>query len=104
MYITALTGFVFFTNFHAQFSRFCELAPNNTSKLYSRVAMNPKPTPAAGIKDQAEQVSESAYPMTHYAPVDARGLAPGILATPYPWFSHWTGRRHFLSLYCSESS
>ena len=81
MYIAALTGFVFFTNFHAQFRRFCELAPNNASILDSRIAMNRKPTPAAGIKDQAAQVSESAYPMTHYAPVDARGLALGILAT-----------------------
>jgi predicted PurR-regulated permease PerM len=81
VHITALTGFVYFTVFHAQISRFCELTSNNASNLYSRVAMNPQPTSAAGIKDQAEQVSDSAYPMTHYAPVDARGLALGILAT-----------------------
>ena len=43
--------------------------------------MSRQPTPAAGIECQAEQVSESAHPMSLYAPVDARGLALGILAT-----------------------
>jgi predicted PurR-regulated permease PerM len=43
--------------------------------------MSRQPTPAAGIECQAERVSDSAHPMTLYVPVDARGLALGILAT-----------------------
>jgi predicted PurR-regulated permease PerM len=43
--------------------------------------MSRQPTPAAGIECQAEKVSDSAHPMTLYVPVDARGLALGILAT-----------------------
>ena len=43
--------------------------------------MSRPPTPAAGIECQTEQVSESAHPLTDYVPVDARGLALGILAT-----------------------
>jgi predicted PurR-regulated permease PerM len=72
---------IFSLNSHSQFRRFCEHAPINPSKLSSRVSMNRQPTPAAGIECPAERVSESAHPMTLYAPVDARGLALGILAT-----------------------
>ena len=43
--------------------------------------MSRPPTPAAGIESQAEKVSGSAHPLTVYVPVDARGLALGILAT-----------------------
>jgi predicted PurR-regulated permease PerM len=71
----------FSATFHAQLRRFCEHAPNNSSKLSSRSVMSRPPTPAAGIESQAEKVSGSAHPLTVYVPVDARGLALGILAT-----------------------
>jgi predicted PurR-regulated permease PerM len=71
----------FSATFHAQLRRFCEHAPNNSSKLSSRGVMSRPPTPAAGIESQAEKVSGSAHPLTVYVPVDARGLALGILAT-----------------------
>ena len=81
MYDTAQRGFEFFGNLPCQLRRFCEHAPNNSSKLSSRGVMSRQPTPAAGIGSQAEKVSESAHPLTVYVPVDARGLALGILAT-----------------------
>jgi predicted PurR-regulated permease PerM len=72
---------IFLLRFHAKLRRFCVHTPINFSKLASRRFMSRQPTPAAGIEGQAEQVSGSAHPMTLYAPVNARGLALGILAT-----------------------
>jgi predicted PurR-regulated permease PerM len=44
--------------------------------------MNPQPTPPAGIQHPAAPVSETtANPFTIHVPVDARGVALGILAT-----------------------
>lgn len=43
--------------------------------------MNPKSNPEAGNPFPAEQISENAHPLIVHVPVDARGLALGILAT-----------------------
>jgi predicted PurR-regulated permease PerM len=43
--------------------------------------MNPQTTPPAGNQHPAAPVSETAAPFTSHVPVDARGVALGILAT-----------------------
>ena len=56
--------------------------PQNSYRNFSRFAsMNPQPTPPAGIQHPAAPVSETAAPFTIHMPVDARGVALGILAT-----------------------
>ena len=82
MYDTAQTALYFSTNLTmTNLGGFYEKNSNSYGNFSHCAYMNHQSTPAAGNQHPAAPVSETAAPFTIHVPVDARGVALGILAT-----------------------